>query len=192
MAYATLSELRTYLGFASSNTDDDTLLAALITRAQKVIDLLAGCSFEATSATRYYDPTVNVTATGMLALDADLLTVTSITNGDGDVLTASEYVLWPSNSSPKRGVKLKASTGLYWTYNTDPENAITIVGTWGLFATAPADITQATLRLAAYMYRQKDAQVFDVTASPETGVITIPQGIPKDVRLTINAYKRML
>ena len=37
---------------------------------------------------------------------------------------------------------------------------------------APDDIKQACVRLTAYLYRQRDSQVFDVTAIPDAGVIT--------------------
>ena len=39
-----------------------------------------------------------------------------------------------------------------------------------------------------FKYRQKDAQVFDVTAVPDAGVITVPQGIPADVKRILRSY----
>jgi len=101
-------------------------------------------------------------------------------------------VLRPSSGPPYRQIVLKASSGLIWTYVDDPEDAISITGSWGYSASAPPDIVQATLRLAAYMYRQKDAQVYDVSAEPSAGVITVPQGIPRDVRLTLDSYRELL
>jgi hypothetical protein len=65
-----------------------------------------------------------------------------------------------------------------------------VAGDWGYSTTAPADIVQATLRLAAFFYRQKDAQVFDTVASPELGVITVPKGIPVDIRLLLDPYRK--
>ena len=44
--------------------------------------------------------------------------------------------------------------------------------------------------MASYFYRQKDAQVFDVTATPELGTITVPAGIPADVRILLDPYRR--
>ena len=52
MAYATLAELRTYLGIAAGDTADDALLTALIARAQKEIDGYCGWSFEASGSTK--------------------------------------------------------------------------------------------------------------------------------------------
>jgi hypothetical protein len=44
--------------------------------------------------------------------------------------------------------------------------------------------------LAGYYYRQKDAGVFDTTAIPDMGVIQVPQGIPRDVQLILNPYRK--
>lgn len=52
------------------------------------------------------------------------------------------------------------------------------------------DVWEAVLELAAYLYDLKDSQVYDVTATPETGMMVIPKGIPAQVRLAINAYRR--
>ncbi len=191
MAYATLSQLRSVLTFEAGNTADDVLLTALLGRAQAVVEQRTGRWFEAISATRYYTPGRD-TVGRTLYLDADLLTVTTLTNGDGTEIATASYVLQPANVTPKRQITLKFSSGYFWTYSDDPEGAISVAGTWGYSATAPEDIVQATLRLAAYLYRQKDAQVFDVTAQPEQGVITIPQGIPRDVRLILDAYREWL
>jgi hypothetical protein len=192
MAYATLANVREYLGIATANTGDDTLLTALIARAQAIIDSIAGYSFEAATATRYYNPDLNVDERGDLVLDYPLLTVTTLTNGDGNVVTASQYVLRPTNATPKYAIRLKPSTGLVWVWVTDPDNAITVVGTWGYSTTAPADILMATLRLVGYLYKQRDAQVFDVTAMTNGGIVTIPAGIPSDVLSIVSRYRMML
>lgn len=189
MAYATLAQVRKELAFEAANTGDDSLLTDLIARAQAWIDAETGWSFEAAAATRYYDPTRNVVG-AELRVEGDLLTVTTLTNGDGAVVTASQYVLVPANTSPKYAVRLKSSTGLYWTWLTDPENAITLVGTWGYATAAPKNIELATIKLAAYLYRQRDAQQFEVTSAPGQGEQIVPQGIPRTVWQTIRAYRR--
>jgi hypothetical protein len=47
------------------------------------------------------------------------------------------------------------------------------------------------VRLVAYMYAQKDASIFDVTAYPDAGVLMVPQGMPRDVRETLDRYTRL-
>jgi len=56
----------------------------------------------------------------------------------------------------------------------------------------PSDIRQACTALAAYFYRKKDAQTFDVTAVVESGALVIPQGIPATVTRVINRYRKSI
>ncbi len=190
MAYTTLPELRAYLNIGAADTGDDALLGRVIDNAQAAIDSYCGWQFEAHTATRLYDSEADVEGS-VLNLDEPLLSVTTLTNGDADVLTSAEYFLLPHRTLPKWGIQLRPSTGLYWTYTTDHEEAITVVGTWGYSATPPADVQQACLRWAGYMYRQRDAQVWDVTAQPSMGILTIPQGIPRDVERLLASYRRL-
>ncbi len=191
MAYATLAELRSYLDVGAIDTGNDALLTSIIARAQKLVDGWCGWAFEASAAaTRTYDAILDV-QDGVLYLDEPLLTLTTLTNGDGTVLTAAKYFLEPSNTTPKWRVRLRSSQGEAWTYSDDHEQAISVAGTWGYMATADATITQACVRWAAYLYRQKDSQVFDVTAQPSAGILTIPKGIPKDVEIMLQPYRRL-
>lgn len=115
-------------------------------------------------------------------LGKDLLSVDTLLNGDGTTLTSTSYWLEPRNEPPYQWIRLKSSNA--WVFGTDGE--ITVTGTWGYSTSAPADIVQAVKRVAAYNYRGKDSQVFDVTADPEAGVITIPKGIPADVKVILD------
>jgi len=68
---------------------DDETLNDIITRASRLFDKLTRRTYYARTETRYY----GVPDTRELALDDDLLTITTLTNGDGVVLTATEYYL---------------------------------------------------------------------------------------------------
>jgi len=193
MAYATLAQLRAYLNIAAADTSDDVLLGQLIDDAKQLIDSYCGWAFEASApTTRYYDPLRDVDERDrlLLHLDEPLLTLTTLTNGDASVVTAAQYYLEPTNMTPKWGIRLRSSTGLSWTYTTDAEQAISVLGTWGYSATPDDAIQRACIRWAAYLYRQRDAQVFDVTAQPGEGIITVPQGIPRDVERILASYRR--
>jgi len=173
------------------NLDDD-LLADLLARAQERIDQVAGWAFEAAAdATHYFDAVDDVDGR-VLFLDDPLCSITSITN-NGTALTSDDYVTQPRNKTPWWGIRLKDSSSQSWTFSSTSEDAIEVTGKWAYSETAPADIVHACLRLAGYYYKQRDAQVYDVTASPEMGQITIPQGMPRDVReiLTKPPYKRV-
>jgi len=187
MAYATLADLKQYRPGASTSTTDDALLSACLTRAQAYIENECGRTFEASAAlTRYYRPAD--VEDGRLYLDRDLLTVTTLTNGNGTVLGSATYVLEPRNSPPYKRIRLKST--YFWEF-TDADSEISVAGTWGFSTVPPADIVQATIRLASFFYVGKDSQIFDVTASPEFGVITVPQGIPKDVKLILQARRKI-
>lgn len=195
MSYTTSSDLKGYLGMGVDDVADNALLTALIARAQKWIDSYTGRTFEAAADTVHYFTVGLDTAGADLYFDADCCQITSVTNNadngsNGTAVTTSQYVTLPRNSTPYHGVRLLTSSGVYWRYTHDAEKGIAVTGRWAYSVTAPADIVQACLRLAAYLYRQKDAQVFDVTAQPEMGTLTIPKGMPADVKQILNDYRR--
>lgn len=187
MAYTTLAKLRTYLGV--TEVGDDTLLTDCITRATAVFDAQFPFSFEAETETRYFIDD-DIDNDGVLWLDKPLLTVTTLTNGDASatVIAAADYWLQPRNESPYWYIKLKdGGDTTYFEFTTDGE--ISIAGTWGYMTSASGIVEQCVTRLAAYFYRQKDSQTFDVTAVPELGIMTIPSGIPNDVKIMIESLQ---
>ena len=191
MAYATTSDLKAYLGL--TGTADDALLLSCMQRAQSMVDTHCDQVFEASAdTTRYFDAVEDV-ADAVLHLDYPLAAITSITNGDGVAVATTEYVTEPRNRTPYHRIRLLGSKNKYWdtTSSGDPENAITIVGKWAYSTSAPPAIVQACVRLAAYMYRQKDSQVFDVTADPASGQLIIPKGLPPDVKQMLMPYRRL-
>jgi hypothetical protein len=100
-----------------------------------------------------------------LRCESEFMTVSVVTSGASPTLTVT------------RGVN--GSTAAAHVQNTQ-------LDIW----TQREDAVQMTLRLAAYLYHQRDASVFDVTAIPDAGVITLPKGIPADVKLWITGNKR--
>jgi len=189
--YCTLAQVRKYADFKdASNTSDDALISDLITRASKRIDTYCGRTFVQRTATRKFDAVRDVEGQ-RLWMDDDLLSVTSITNGDSTAVTSAQYVLEPANDAPKYAIKLKASSAVSWTYTTDPEQAISVAGTWGFMAGTipPADIQHAAIRLTAWYYQQREAP-FETVALPELGAVTIPQAIPADIVAVLENYVR--
>lgn len=191
-AYATLEQLKSYLGITVST--DNTQLTDLLTRISLAVDNYCGRWFEARSLTRYFESDALDVGSNMLWVDADLLTINTsgLTNGDSSatVIPSTEYWLMPRNSSPYYGIRLKSTSTYVWEWDTD--YWVSVAGTWGYAATAPADVMHATVRWAAYAYHQKDAPVYDTTVIPEAGVITVPTGIPADVREILKPYRRLV
>lgn len=187
--YCTTAEVKAYIGTVKAT--DDTLIAALITRASAAIDSYCGRTFrQREDEARTFDAVRDVDGL-TLYLDDDLLSVDSIANGDGESVAAASYVLLPANRTPKYAIRLKASGGVTWTYTTDPEDAITVTGTWGYHAadTAPSAIIHAAVRLTAWYYHQKSAP-FETTGYQDLGVVTVPSSMPTDIRAILDQFAR--
>lgn len=189
MAYATLVQLKAYLDIDAAT--DDALLNDLIRRAGALIDTHCRRTFEAPLATtRYFDPTdARIVRGARLYLDRDLCQIVTVTNGDGEVVAAADYVTEPRNEPPYYAITLRSQSGLSWTYSTDSENAIAINGFWAYATTPPADIVQACVRASAWLYKQRDG-AFGQTARPEIGIIETPLALPPDVRELLKPYRR--
>ena len=191
MAWATITTLKVYRGITSTSTSDDAILQYCCTAARAQVERYCDRTFESTSTSTHYFDAVRDVDGRTLYLDDDLASISSVTNGDGASLTSTSYVTTPVNATPYREIRIRSGSANAWTYNTEPESAITVVGYWAYGTAAPADVEQAAIRLANYMYSQKDAGVFDVTAFPDAGAITIPQGMPRDVVELLRPYRRI-
>jgi len=194
--YTTPAIVRDYLGISS--TSDDPLLIQICEAAQSAVNRYTRREFGISAdSTRYFDARGPHIYNRTLYFGYDLCAVTSITNGDGDAIAATDYSLIPRNVgtdpnspiyAPYYAVRLLSnSTDIYWTYDTEWMDAIRIVGKWGYSVTVPNDIAQATMRLASFYYRQKDAQMYDTTVI-EAGVVARPMAMPVDVRALLDRY----
>jgi hypothetical protein len=127
-------------------------------------------------------------------LDEDLAAITTVTNGDGTTLTAAQYATEPRNRTPYYAIKIRSSASVAWEYSSttdDHENAIAITGKWAYSVTAPADIVQACVRLAGYLYRQKD-NAAELDRPIVAGNATIlPSRLPADLDLMLRPYVKV-
>lgn len=190
MAYCSLADLKTYLG--ATDTTDDALLTDCLSRAQAMVDTFTRRTFEASSdSTRYFDADRAVDGR-KLWIGGDLCALTSVVNGDGVTIPLTDIVKTPRNATPWFELTLKASSDYAWDYNDDPEAAIAVTGKWAYSATAPADIEQATLRLAAWLYRQKDSSAdLDRPAVSPDGATLMPAQVPADVQAILRPYVKV-
>lgn len=189
MAYITTAELKEYLGIDGAG--DDSLLDGIIDNAKGIIDRYCNRTFEATAdTTRYFDAIYDVDGQ-YLVLDGDLSAITTLTNGDGAVLTTASYVTEPRNTTPYHRVRLKSASGKAWTYTTDHEGAISIAGKWSYSVTPPDDIVHVCTRLAGYIYHQKD-NAGELDRAVIAGNATIlPVQLPGDIRLMLAPYRKV-
>jgi len=152
--YCTLAEFKAYIGTSSTNAGDDAVIEDIIEGASRLIDTFTGRTFYARTETHYYN-----TPSGydLLINDDDLLTVSTLTNGDATVITSGNYKLIPLNKTPKYAIFLEPSSALFWTFDSNGEStgAITVAGTWGFSATTPDDVRQACLISSLSEYKRQ-------------------------------------
>lgn len=186
--YCSLLDLRDYMGLpGTQGQNDDGLLQDSLNRAEAAIDNYTRRNFVGTAGTVYYSrfDQWRVVDTA-LYLASDLIAPVEIQLGNSQNIPLGSIWLGPRNNPPYRIIRLRSA--YVWQWNTDQDMFIS--GTWGYSTTAPADIQQATVRTAAYLYRIKDQSGFtDVTGFEQAGEQTIVSGIPSDVRYLLNPYR---
>lgn len=165
----------------------DTELTALATTASRWIDRhcnLPTDGFVASaSATRYYS--IDDVSGATLFLDAPLLTLTTLTNGNSVTIDSANYWLEPRNITPKWQVTLKSAYA--WTFATD--GWISVAGVWGFSTSAPSPVTEAAAMLAGWMFKRYQAALQDNTAAIELGKLVYSEAIPKQVLALLQPYR---
>lgn len=182
--YASLWETKRYL--AIDGTTDDALIQESLVRAEALIDAHTRRAFVGTAGTRFFNRfTQDNIRNNAFYLAEDLFSLTALTLGNGQSVPVGSVWLEPRAGPPYRALRLRSSYVYTWNTDTDME----IVGTWGYGTIAPFDITQATIRLAAQVYRQKDQSVTDTVGNDALGVQQMPRGLPRDVYDILEKYR---
>jgi hypothetical protein len=191
MAYVTVAEWKAYRGTLSGAVQvaftalEDASLQLFLDQAQSELERLTGKKFEAETETRYFRAGALVWANPKrLLLDKWLLQVTTLTNGDGAVISASDYWLHPRGAGPYHAIELKSSVN--WRFNTDGEIAVT--GAWGFMQQADEGVKRVVMRLAEFYYQKRG-----VTGESQVigdGQIVLAAQYPKDVQDFITAERR--
>jgi hypothetical protein len=190
--YTTLALIKARLSITSTDSTDDGVIESLVEQASRLIDAQTGRTFYARTETHYYDKPIGDT---LEIYSDDLLTVTTLTNGDASVIASASYKLYPLNTAPKWQIRLLDSSGIDWQPNAsgDHEGVITVAGTWGYASSAPADIAGACEEMVIRAYRSRSGvnmtEISNVTAA---GVVITPQGIPTTAWEVIRYYRRLV
>lgn len=186
--------LAIFKGFAlpGTGTDatDDGVIEQIIESVSRYIDQATRRRFYATTATRLFD----VPDGRDLWLDDDLLAVTTLTNGDGVVLTASDYKLLPYNGAPYYVIRLVQSSGLAWENDADgdSEGVISVAGSWGFSSTTPADIAEACLLISRNIYRGRSGETAGAATVTGAGVVITPRDVPPLAADILKKYTRLV
>jgi hypothetical protein len=189
--YLTLDDYQLYAKADNSDAGDDAVIEDVIEAASRFIDGKTERTFYARSETHYFDATPE---DNVLWFDDDLISVTTLTNGDGTAIASTKYVLLPNNKTPKYGLKLLASSGISWLLTTagDREKAITLTGSWGFAATAPHDIRFACYLIASNLYKRRFGQgnASDETITTASGLVITPRDVPAAAADILRRYAR--
>lgn len=159
--YCTLEEVRAFGQFKSDDTGNNTLLESLIDRVCTLIDNKCGrVIVPDADATHYftaddiadcdYEGGIRI---GDLMLDDTLLSVTTLTNGNGDSIASSEYFLMPRSYERKSYIRIKDASSVSWEF--DDDGYIAVAGRWGYTATVPADVKQAAIEMVLYCFHRR-------------------------------------
>ena len=187
--YCSLAEIKAAIDIPTATTTDDTMLERLVEAASRTIDRETQRTFYARTETHYFD----IPGGRELRMDDDLLSVTSLTNGNSVAIASTEYNVIPRNRTPYYALKLKEGSSVYWEADSsgNTEAVIVLVGTWGHSTTTPQDVKEACIQIASAAYKRRFGEnlgaVSTVTAA---GIVVSPQDIPVFAWNVIKAYKR--
>jgi hypothetical protein len=184
--YTTLAVIKALMNITSTNATDDEVLENSIDQASRMIDNITGRTFYARTETHYYDTPNSL---DLIIRDDDLLSITTLTNGDGTVISSANYVFLPQNRSPKFGIRLKSGLALWYESTYGSQGAITVAGTWGYSAVAPTDIEKACQEIVVQAYHRREGQnttgFVTITAA---GVVITPDGVPASAMAVLRRY----
>ena len=113
----------------TTNTIDDAVIERMIEASSRYIDKKTRRWFYPLYGIRYF----NVPESRILYLDADLLELTTLTNGDDTTISSADYLLMSRNAYPKWAVKLLDTSDESWEVdsNSNAEGVIEALGWWG-------------------------------------------------------------
>jgi hypothetical protein len=188
--YATLAEAKAWGRITTTDSTDDGVIEQLVESASRYIDTEAQRVFYATTETRLFDMPNN--PAGVIMFDKDLLTVTTLTNGDGSTVASTAYVLLPANYSPKFALQLIPSTSTIWksAANGNTLQCISIAGSWG--ESCPADIREACLMIFKAAYNRRFGEnMSSITTITQAGLVVTPEDVPAKALQIIHNNRRI-
>ena len=188
--YTTLAKIKAIIGTTLIDAADDAVIEDMITQSSRLIDIVTRRTFYPRTETHLYDCPRN---RFLWVDDDDLLTITTLTNGDATIITTADYSLEPANTTPKYVIKLKQSSSVsgQTDANGNTEQVISVAGTWGATSTTPADIESACNDIVISAYHRRNGEnVSGVATITGGGVIITPQMIPASAMPTLQHWQR--
>lgn len=176
MAYATLAELKAWVGIPTADTGDDANLTMSLDSASKQVDHYCDRTFlaDATVTTRLYSPGDSGRLEVVPISTLTGLVVATDENGDGTYETTwtigTDFQAEPINAAAEgRPWTRLVALGPRWFPRIRDRYSVSVTAKFGWpGGVAPAPVKQATLLQAAFLWKRKDT-VFGIAGSPEFG-----------------------
>lgn len=176
--YCAANDIATALNIAG--TQDDGWLTTLAISASAWVDVHCGVpagGFAVTAdSIRRFD--VCALDDGELRLDMPLVSLTSLTNADGTAVNVATVRLYPINGTHYWSIRMLTS-GPGWQWVQD--GLFVVTGKWGWSTTTPTPVKEATVMLAAWMYKRYQAGLQDAANNAEIGQMMYSERMPKQV-----------
>lgn len=178
-------------GILSVNTVDDDLITLFVSEASKMFETDAKMSFSAAPGTLTFDLAAPYTYGRKLFFRTPVVSVYSLTTGDGTVIPSTGYRLLPLNLSPSFALELLGN----YTWDVSSTNgvrgAITVAGTLGYCTAAnvPADVTTAVTKLAAFLYQNRNNNESVIRLAD--GSMEIPAKAPDLILRVLRNYAKV-
>lgn len=144
--YITRANFLTWQRSTSTDAPDDSVIDQIVEQTSRLLDSVTGRKFYPSYKTNVYDiPPVNDYERDTLYLHDDLLSLTSLINGDGTTIAASNYVLKEISETPYWAIKLRNTSTVSWATdaNGSSEQVLNAPGVWGWHKNYPYAWVQA-------------------------------------------------
>lgn len=187
--YCTAAQVKGAGRLNITDTTYDTQLGEIITAASRWIDryctdnITNAFAAAAPAVARYYG--ADAIDGAVILLDAPLLSVTSITNGEGTTVTSQQYRLIPRNGRHYTMIRM-LDGGPGWAAGGEQE--VTVTGVWGLATSCPEPVNEACAMLAGWMLKRWQMALADATANQELGQVIYGEAMPKQVAELLRPY----
>lgn len=190
--YCTLNDVKASLRIPVSDTLDDDLLELAVESASRDIDQACERVFYSASATRLYTPRDSYNCETDDIISVTSIKTSSAADGVFDVTwTSSDYQLMPLNGiagGMTMPYDLIYAVGDYTFPISGKEATTQVIGTFG-FSTVPTAIKQATVLLAARIFKRNDSPG-GVMGFGDLGIIRVGKMDP-DIDRLIQPYKKV-
>jgi len=192
--YATLNQLKVWVGVGTADAVDDTMFEMAIESASRMVDDDCDRVFYAsgTAVARVFAPSDHYVA----HID-DAIAITSIqTDEDEDGVYETTWATTDYQTEPLNGVvggqawpitRLRA-IGTKRFDDDDAQATLKVTGQWGFGTATPIAITQATLILASRIYKRADSPL-GVAGFGDMGAMRVTRNDP-DYSNLISRYIR--